>query len=188
MIVWVDVESTGLDPKRDHLLEVALVVTDDALNEVAYTGVVMQPVGVDIDSIKMDAVVEKMHTENGLFEEVRLTRGRRHIAEERLRDWLSAVVRDMFSSDEKLDRVPLAGSTVGFDRAFLREHMPALESMFSYRSIDVSSITELAKRWAPAIYEKRPKAGKAHRALADVRESIEYLRFYRREKFIDVQP
>lgn len=82
-------------------------------------------------------------------------------------------------------QTPLAGSTVGFDRRWLKEHMPKLEALFSYRSVDCSSLTELAKRWAPSVYEARPRAEHAaHRALADVRESISLLRFYRDRGFV----
>ena len=87
-----------------------------------------------------------------------------------------------------LSATPLAGSTVGFDRAWLDEHMPALHGLFHYRSIDVSTITELAKRWSPGVYEGRPKAGAAHRALADVMESISYLRYYREVGFVGTDP
>ena len=231
MIVWTDIESTGLDAKKDHLLEVAIVITDDELNEVAHDVVVVQPVGVvDIDKLEMDPKVRKMHTDNGLFEDVKKTPLHRYEGELQL----IAVVKEAFKKvppvaidkcaqcvrSEKehveqlhptsamplmaklcpaegyytssfqakyvpaLSQTPLAGSTVGFDKSFLKEHMPKLEAMFSYRSIDVSSIVELAKRWAPAVYEGRPKADKAHRGLADVRESIAYLRYFRTCGFI----
>ncbi len=183
MIMWTDVESTGLDEREGHLLEVALVATDDDLTELGYSCTLVMPVGVDIDKMPLeDDFVLKMHTENNLLRDLKDNQGvvgfRRYEAEDRLID----AVNKMTGGDSK--NIQLAGSNVGFDRRWLRHHMPRLEEMFHYRSIDVSGITELAKRWSPAIYEKRPKAGKGHRALADVRESISYLKYYREQGFI----
>ena len=234
MIVFADVETTGLD-ERDahaHLLEVALVVTDDDLNEVAHDSTLVQ-VG---DALQLDALIEKlhpvvreMHEKNGLFAELRAGGGLvREVAEERLIAFAQDAVPGLVDLDvcanckkkqlehapamiggqgteflaswctdgssksfrakqvSLLSQTPLAGSTIGFDRRWLRAHMPALEGLFLYRSIDVSSINELAKRWAPALYEARPKneQGAAHRALADVRESISYLKYFREAGFI----
>ena len=183
MICWVDTETTGLIPEKGHLLEVALVVTDDDLHEIAHTSIVLRPVMAgDLTQSDMDPVVWTMHTENGLLDAVKKSGARRHEAEAQLIEFVNAFRKN----PSTLSKIPFAGSTVGFDRAWLRVHMPTFESMLSYRSIYVSSITELAKRWAPAVYEGRPKAGQkaAHRALADVYESIEYLRYYRRVGFI----
>ncbi len=239
MIIWCDTETTGLNPVKDHLLEVALVVTDDDLVELASTSVVMQPVGVSIDSVQMDKVVVEMHTKNGLLTEIRaMEKGerqliRRHEAEQQLIDFLRDAFRlvppvaiekcahcgrglkehnfeiemcvggvdrpvpycmaDGYYNTQfhpklvpAVSQTPLAGSTVSFDRSFLRQHMPKLESRVHYRSIDVSSLTELAARWAPEIYAARPKAedGAAHRALPDILENIEYLRYFRRAGFV----
>jgi oligoribonuclease len=191
MIVWVDTETTGLNPMvaHAHLLEVALVVTDDNLIEIAETSVLVKPIGYDIMYVveNMDPVVREMHTENGLIDELRAGKGvRRYIAENTLIDW---VWHDACGPLLALKDTPLAGSTVGFDRNWLREHMPQFESLFSYRSIDVSSVTELAKRWASSIYEGRPKAEKKpHRALPDIKASIECLRYYRDKGFIGAMP
>lgn len=236
MIVWTDIESTGLNPRKDHLLEVAVVITDDELNEVALSSVVVQPIGaLDVEKLELDPIVRKMHTDNKLFADVKATPLHRYEGELQLMALVKETFKDVppvmtdmcaqcrqskdkhlqtLSSPESatsclkqsffctadgftgsefvtklvpaLSQTPMAGSTVGFDRAFLKEHMPKLEAMFSYRSIDVSSIVELAKRWAPSIYDGRPKAnnGAAHRALADVRESINYLRFFRETGFV----
>jgi oligoribonuclease (3'-5' exoribonuclease) len=231
------VESTGLDERKDHLLEVAMVVTDDDLNELDCCSVVMKPVGVLIDQVQMDPKVLDMHTKNGLLDEVRALEAadgmRLYQAEQLLLDFISRAFRNVppvasekcahcgRSKNEHESRIemcaggvdlpclycvadgyfntgfhpklmpavtqtPLAGSTIGFDRKFLRQYMPKLESKFSYRSIDVSSLVELAKRWAPEIYKARPKGGEesAHRALADIRVSIEYLRFFRVAGFL----
>ncbi len=220
MIAWTDIESTGLDPRKEHLLEVALVITDDELNEILATSLVMKPVGIEIDDVQMDPYVREMHTRNGLLDEVRKCTLRRHEAEERLIKVVTAIFGGMplvpdgkglckcgsrkskhvdvspapFGAQNVHEfdplmvpahtTTPLAGSTVSFDRAFLKEHMMLLEAMFSYRSIDVSALTELSKRWSPETYKFRPKAADAHRALADVRESINYLKFFRWSKFV----
>lgn len=235
MIVWCDVETSGLRPEKDHLLEVALVVTDDDLVERCATVVVMQPVGISIGSVQMDKKVVDMHTKNGLLDEIRAleknTGGMRlYQAEQLLLDFLTGAfatvppvaiekcahcgrgekeheekVHPLLSMMARLcpaegyfscsfrskfvpavSQTPLAGSTIAFDRMFLRAHMPKLHEKFHYRSVDVSSLTELAQRWAPEVYEARPKnpAGAPHRALADVRESIEYLRFFKRVGFV----
>ncbi len=216
MIVWVDTETTGLDPETGDLLEVALAVTDDNLVEVAATTTVVQPItasGIKAWRARLNPVIQEMHGKNGLLDQIEAGLGaRRHEAEEALMTWVKAVAsgrcatcsylrREHFLEGQincgpvspppegsfkavDLKNTQLAGSTVGFDRAWLRKHMPALEVLFHYRSIDVSSLTELAERWAPTVYEGRPKAGAAHRALDDVRESISYLRYYRDCGFI----
>lgn len=187
MIVWCDTETSGLDPKTGHLLEVALVTTDDQLNEVAAKSVLVEPVGISIDEMvaKLDPRVLEMHTKNGLLDELRAGKGVRRFEAEVTLGAVGGIYDDhplLSVLWDALKRVPMAGSTIGFDRAWLKEHMPKLESLFSYRSIDVSSFTEMAKRWAPQVYESRPKKDPeqiAHRALADVRESIDILRYYR---------
>ena len=175
MIAWVDVETTGLDPRTDHLLEVALVVTDDNLEEIEHVNVICQPVG-GWNVQDFDPVIQEMHSLNGLFSDVRVHGMRRYEAEQELMTFMSKY--------NELSFVPIAGSTIGFDRSVLREHMPAFERSFSYRSIDVSSLTELARRWAPEVYESRPQGNKAHRALPDVRESIAILKHYRSVGFV----
>lgn len=187
MIVWTDVETTSFDERHHLLLEVALVITDDDLVERGSVSVVIRPpFGADQARKMMDEYVLKMHTENGLLAE--LDGG---VSLDTAGDMLVDFVTRSFLAKECpvdegkvfLSKIPFAGSTVGFDRRWLRHHVPRLESML--RSIDVSSFTEVAKRWAPLVYEARPKAGAAHRALADARESIEYLRFYRRVGFVN---
>lgn len=198
MIVWVDTETTGLDPERGSLLEVAFVVTTDRLEEIAYTSALVEPFDYDDIVTKLDPAVRAMHEKNGLLREVEALGGEgcgATAVATRLIRWLINVV-DLYVASggyvdaggsepgEILKGTPLAGSTVGFDRAWLRRHMPSLEALFSYRSIDVSSFTEIAKRWSPAVYEGRPKTVIAHRALTDVRESINYLRYYRESGFV----
>lgn len=219
MLVWTDTETTGLKEREGHLLEVALLVTDDDLVEKAAFSVVCRPVGVEIDFVQMDDFVREMHTKNGLLEEVKLHGVRRHEAEAMLIAFIEEAFKDVpkvathkcanCGKNEKehnggpcvisevsvkyfgpktepaIKHTPLAGSTISFDRAWLREHMKTLEAMFFYRSVDVSSFTEMAKRWAPNVYKGRPnaEAGAAHRALADIRESVNYLRYYRQAGF-----
>jgi oligoribonuclease (3'-5' exoribonuclease) len=258
LIVFVDTETSGLNERQGALLEVALIVTDDDLNELSHISTVVRPV-VSAVELQMDDVVKTMHTRNGLLAELAAGNGMRlYEAEEMLIAYLTAacdkcdgsgwVVRQSgFDPPERdgcpnccngksgklggmveldycvnckkkraehisalinrdycpgspppgfesarwspkqvtrISQTPLAGSTVGFDCRWLREHMPKLEALFSYRSVDVSSFTEMAKRWAPEIYKARPKAGAAHRALADVRESIAYLKYYRNTGFV----
>lgn len=232
MIAWTDVETTGLSPQKDHLLEVAIVITDDDLKEVSASSVVVQPVGVvDVEALDLDPKVRKMHTENGLFEEVKKTPFHRYEGEQLLISMVKAAFANVppVAIDKcaqcgrrkvehssimpppgvesrvmcqapgyrgvewvakmmpALGSTPLAGFSTGdLDRNFLRWHMRQLESLFSYHTIDITSITEIAKRWAPRIYEGRPKAEReTHRALQDVRESIEYLRYYRETGFIN---
>lgn len=182
MIVWTDVESTGLDECEGYLLEVALVVTDDELRERAATSVVIDP-DCSIDDLGMPLVVREMHEKSGLLADI--AAGKSVLldqAQMKLISWLL----DTFGRIEDLRGVPLAGSTVGFDRRWLRHNMASLEALFSHRSIDVSSLVELAQRWAPAVHGNRPKQDKsvAHRALDDVRTSVEYLRYFRAAGFV----
>jgi len=191
MIVWTDTETTGLDPERGDLLEVALVVTDDNLVEVAATSFVVQPfmpLGFAYWQEHLDPFIQDMHGKNGLLDAIERGEGvGLQEAVTLLFAWARTLDQRPYVGCFDLKKTPLAGSTVGFDRAWLRRHMPMLESLFSYRSIDVSSLTEIAKRWSPTIYEGRLKAKPeeiAHRALADVRESIAYLRYYRESGFV----
>jgi oligoribonuclease (3'-5' exoribonuclease) len=187
VIVWTDIESTGLDENKGHLLEVALVATDDDLNERTFTSVVVRPVGISIGAVEMPLVVREMHEKSGLLKDVadENVAMRLYEGEQFLVDWLAST----FGRIEDLLQVPLAGSTIGFDRRWLSIHMPNVQKRFNHRSIDVSSFTELASRWAPSVYANRPKQekGVAHRALEDVRNSIEYLRYYRQSGFIGVK-
>ncbi len=185
MIAWVDVETSDLDERTAHLLEVALVVTDDELREVGAFSVVVEPIGGLTALASMPDVVREMHEWSGLLEELRQGRCARRY-EAGLALW--GFVNEVLAPRCPVNEMPMAGSSVGFDRRWLRHHLPELEARFHYRSIDVSSITEMAKRWAPSIYEERPKAAAAHRALADVRERVEYLRYYRRVGFLGATP
>jgi oligoribonuclease len=174
-LVWIDCEMTGLDVKADALIEVAALVTDSELN-VLGTGldVVIKPPNAAVE--QMQDVVREMHTASGLLDQldsgVDLA-----TAEEAVLDYVRAYV-------PVPRKAPLAGNSVGTDRLFLSRDMPALDDYLHYRIIDVSSIKELARRWFPRAYYASPRKGGNHRALADIRESIEELRYYREAVFV----
>ncbi|WP_104435495.1 oligoribonuclease [Kineococcus xinjiangensis] len=174
-IVWIDCEMTGLSLERDALIEVAALVTDADLN-VLGTGVdvVVRPPEGAVEA--MDPVVVAMHTASGLLAE--LPEGRTmEEAEQAVLDY----VRQWVPEPRK---APLAGSSVHTDRAFLARDMPVLVDHLHYRLIDVSSLKELARRWFPRVYYNTPKKHGGHRALADIRESIQELKYYREVLFV----
>lgn len=169
-IVWVDCEMTGLDLGSDALVEVAAVVTDADLNELdeGVTVVIRSP---DAAFAAMPDVVREMHTASGLIEEI--PHGTTLEAAE-------ALVLDYIRSHVPEPRkAPLAGSSVYVDRGFIARDMPALDAYLHYRLIDVSSLKELVRRWYPRVYFSSPPKTGNHRALADARESIAELRYYR---------
>ncbi len=175
-LVWIDCEMTGLDLTKDALIEVAALVTDADLNVLGPgVDVVIRP--ADEALAQMGAFVRGMHEKSGLLPllETGITLAE---AEERV----LAYVREHAPEPR---RVPLAGNTVGTDRTFLARDMPTLESHLHYRSVDVSSIKELARRWFPRAYYNTPDKTGNHRALADIAESIEELRYYRDAIFVD---
>lgn len=174
-IVWIDCEMTGLDLVADALIEVAALVTDSQLN-VLGTGVdvVIRPPDAALE--QMGDVVREMHTSSGLLEELPggLTMQE---AEEAVLDYVRTWVPDA-------RKAPLAGNSVATDRGFLARDMPALEGHLHYRIVDVSSIKELARRWYPRVYFASPAKRGGHRALADIQESIEELKYYREALFV----
>jgi oligoribonuclease len=174
-LVWIDCEMTGLDPIKDALIEVAALVTDFELSVLGDgLDLVIKPPAEAL--AQMDAFVRDMHTSSGLLEELD---GGVSIAEaeERLMAYLAAHCPEG-------SRPPLAGNTVGTDRMFLARDMPALDAFLHYRVVDVSSIKELARRWYPRTYYNAPAKRGNHRALADIQESIEELRYYRATVFV----
>ncbi|WP_308200040.1 oligoribonuclease [Actinotalea sp. C106] len=169
-IVWIDCEMTGLDLSRDALVEVAAVVTDSELNVLGDgVDVVITP---PIEALEqMDPFVRTMHTTSGLLEA--LPGGTTLAeAEQQVLDYLRAWIPEA-------GKAPLAGNSVGTDKAFLERDMPGLTGHLHYRIIDVSSVKELARRWYPRIYFASPEKNGGHRALADILESIDELRYYR---------
>ncbi|MFD8756421.1 oligoribonuclease [Kitasatospora sp. NPDC059577] len=174
-LVWIDCEMTGLDLDRDALVEVAVLVTDSELNILGEgVDVIIRPPAEALEH--MPEVVRAMHTASGLLEELEqgVTLAE---AEERV----LAYVREHVPEAGK---TPLCGNSVATDRGFLARDMPALEKHLHYRIVDVSSIKELARRWYPKAYYNSPPKGGNHRALADIRESIDELRYYREAVFV----
>jgi oligoribonuclease len=168
-IVWVDCEMTGLDVRIDELCEIAVVITDEELNEVDEgLQIVIKPSEAALKN--MGEFVTQMHTESGLLAELS-TGVSVAEAEAKVLGYLSAYVAEK--------QAPLAGNSIGTDRMFLNKHMPTLDGFLHYRNIDVSSIKELTRRWYPRVYFQLPKKNGNHRALADIRESIKELRYYR---------
>lgn len=174
-IVWIDCEMTGLDLRRDALIEVAALVTDSELTVLGDgIDVVIRPPAEALET--MVDVVRTMHTTSGLLDE--LSHG---LTMEEAEAAVLAYVRQWVPEAR---RAPLAGNSVGTDRGFLARDMPSLERHLHYRIVDVSSIKELARRWYPRVYFASPVKRGGHRALADIRESIEELKYYREVLFV----
>ncbi len=166
---------TGLDPDHHEILEIATLITDDHLKLIAE--------GPDLVIFQspealagMDETVRTMHTLSGLLERVASSTVDLATAGARTLSFL----KDHISEPAT---VPLCGNSIGADRRFLARQLPEIEHFFHYRSIDVSTVKELARRWQPRVYENAPPKGKNHRALDDIRESLEELRWYRRKFF-----
>lgn len=169
-LVWIDCEMTGLNPESDCLVEVAVVITNSEL-EILDPGfeVVIKP---RPDSwANMNDFVRNMHTESGLINDVENGLDLAE-AEQMILDYIKKFVPNA-------KEAPLAGNTIGTDRMFLNKYMPELDQHLHYRNIDVSSIKELTRRWYPRVYFQLPKKEGGHRALADILESIQELRYYR---------
>lgn len=167
---------TGLDLGRDALIEVAALVTDPDLNVLGE--------GVDVvihaDEAALDGmpeIVRTMHGKSGLTEEVRRSTVTLKEAEDLVLEYVASHVKDPRTA-------PLCGNSIATDRGFIARDMPRLDAHLHYRMIDVSSIKELCRRWYPRVYFGQPQKGLAHRALADIRESIRELEYYRRTIFV----
>ncbi len=174
--MWIDCEMTGLDLSKDKLIEIAALVTDSELN-VLGEGVDIV-IHADDDALaNMPAVVTDMHAKSGLTDEVRASTVTLEEAEQRVLAYIKEHV-------PVAGTVPLAGNSIGTDRGFISRDMTALDTYLHYRMIDVSSIKELSRRWYPRIYYGQPAKGLAHRALADIKESIKELQYYRRTAFV----
>ena len=175
-IVWIDCEMTGLDTERDLLVEIAALVTDSELN-ILGEGVDVVIHAPDEALENMAPVVKDMHSSSGLIEEIRRSTVTVAEAEQMVLDYLRQWVPVTGSA-------PLAGNSIGTDKAFLARYMPELTGHLHYRLIDVSSIKELCRRWYPRIYFGQPEKGMSHRALADIEESIRELQYYRLTAFV----
>ena len=175
LLVWVDCEMTGLDLMQDALIEVAALVTDADLNVLGEgVDLVVKPNASAL--AQMSDFVRSMHHESGLLGALDDGLSMAE-AESRVLDYVRRFVPEP-------RKAPLAGNTIGTDRAFLARDMPTFERHVHYRSVDVSSIKELVRRWYPRVYYQAPAKTGNHRALADVQESIEELRYYREAVFV----
>jgi oligoribonuclease len=175
-IVWIDCEMTGLDVEKDELCEIAVIVTDQEL--VAQDGglqIVIKPSDAAMEN--MGEFVTNMHSESGLLEEIPSGESAER-AEAKVMEYLQQWIAEPRTA-------PLAGNSIGTDRMFLNRYMPELDSFLHYRNIDVSSIKELTRRWYPRVYFQLPKKNGGHRALADIKESIQELRYYRKTVMVE---
>ncbi|MCZ2809957.1 oligoribonuclease [Modestobacter sp. VKM Ac-2979] len=175
-LVWIDCEMTGLDLASDKLIEVAVVVTDSQLN-VLDAGLDVIIHAEDSDLAGMADVVTEMHAKSGLTEEVRASTVTLEEAQALVLAYVKRFVPERRTA-------PLCGNSIGTDRGFLARDMPELDDHLHYRMIDVSSIKELGRRWFPRVYFAQPPKGLAHRALADILESIRELAYYRQTLFV----
>ena len=175
-LVWIDCEMTGLDIGSDALIEIAALVTDSELR-VLGDGV---DVVIHADEPKLAGMVElvrDMHERSGLTDAVRASAVTVAEAEQTVLEYVRQYVPDPRSA-------PLAGNSIATDRMFLTRDMPELDGHLHYRMVDVSSIKELCRRWYPKVYYAKPEKGLAHRALADIEESLRELRYYRATAFV----
>ena len=176
-LVWIDCEMTGLDPEKDCLVEIAVVITNSDL----------EPVDEGIDLVikpreeslaNMGDFVREMHTTSGLITEFASGLD--------LADAEAQVLEYIKQYIPEARQAPLAGNSIGTDRMFINRYMPELDQHLHYRNIDVSSIKELSRRWYPRVYFQLPKKDGGHRALADINESIQELRYYRETVFVEL--
>jgi oligoribonuclease len=174
-LVWLDLEMTGLNPKRHRIIEIATVITDSDLNVIAEGPEIVIHANNTILG-RMNDYVHEMHQRSGLLEKVKSSKVTIEEAEIQTLDFLNEHL------DQKY-RPPLCGNSIGTDRRFLDAQMTTLENRLHYRVVDVSSIKELVLRWDPDILEGMPPKLETHRALDDVVESIEELKFYRDKVF-----
>lgn len=171
----MDLEMTGLVPDRHVIVEIATLVTNDEL-EIIAEGPDLIIGASEAELGEMDEVVVKMHTESGLLDAIKASTMTVAEAGNATLEFIRSVVPDS-------TKVPLCGNSIGVDRRFLAKHLPEVEAALHYRSIDVSTVKELAKRWYPAVYGKAPKKLGSHRALDDIRESVAELAHYRERFF-----
>ena len=179
MLIWMDLEMTGLEPSTHTIVEIATLVTDDDLNIVAEGPdlVVFQPESV---LAGMDKVVVDMHTRSGLLNAIRSSTVSL--------DDAGAATLDFIKQWAPTQRtVPLCGNSIGTDRRFLAAYLPEIENWLHYRSVDVSSIKELVRRWYPSVRADLVKKPGAHRALDDIRQSVIELRLYRERVFMPAE-
>lgn len=176
MLAWMDLEMTGLDPSRHTIVEIATLLTDDDLELVA-EGPDLIVHATDAQLAEMDDFVTNMHTRSGLLDEIKAST----ISLEAAGAQTMAFLREHIPEART---VPLCGNSIGTDRRFLATQLPEIEEFLHYRSVDVSTLKELARRWHPDALASAPKKVAGHRALDDIRESLDELRHYRSTIFV----
>ena len=177
MLAWIDLEMTGLDPDLHVIVEIATLITDDQLNLVA-EGPDLVISATEEQLEKMDPVVVEMHTKSGLLDEIKASK---ITLEEAGSQTLSFLMEHI----TKKGTVPLCGNSIGTDRRFLAKWLPEIENFLHYRSVDVTSIKELGKRWFPKVTGAAPEKNGGHRAMDDIKASLLELQYYRDNLFID---
>ena len=177
MLAWIDLEMTGLDPDLHVIVEIATLITDDQLNLVA-EGPDLVISATEEQLKKMDPVVVEMHTKSGLLDEIKASK---ITLEEAGSQTLSFLMEHI----TKKGTVPLCGNSIGTDRRFLAKWLPEIENFLHYRSVDVTSIKELGKRWFPKVTGAAPEKNGGHRAMDDIKASLFELQYYRDNLFID---
>src|SRR6185436_5421891 len=180
MLAWMDLEMTGLDPSRHVIVEIATLLTDDNLELIA-EGPDLVVHATEAELAEMADVVVQMHTKSGLIDQIRAST----ITLAEAGAQTLAFLRSHIPTERS---VPLCGNSIGTDRRFLAVHLPEIEEHLHYRSVDVSTIKELTRRWYPGALEATPRKATAHRALDDIRESIQELRWYREHVFKPAGP
>lgn len=178
MLVWMDLEMTGLDHTSDVIVEIATLITDDQL-EIVAEGPDLVIHATDEQLAAMDPFVVDMHTRSGLLDQIKAST----ITVEEAGAATLAFIKEHVPEERV---VPLCGNSIGTDRRFLDAYLPDIENWLHYRSIDVSSVKELVKRWYPAVDTSRPRGQGSHRALDDIRESIREMAYYRDTVFVDL--
>lgn len=170
-LAWIDLEMTGLDTERHTIVEIAAIVTDSNL-EVLDDGIDVVVHATPEELERMDDYVRKMHTKSGLLPEIEAATLTLPAAGAQVLEYLAQHIPEPGVA-------PLCGNSIGVDRRFLDRYLPEVDRYLHYRSIDVSSLKELCRRWYPEEYKGRPDKKETHRALDDIRESVEELRYYR---------
>jgi len=180
VLVWMDLEMTGLEPETDVIVEIATLITDDDLNIIA-EGPDLVIHQSDEVLARMNQIVVDMHTKSGLLEAIKTSTVT-------LEEAGAATLEIIRLHIPEARTIPLCGNSIGTDRRFLAKYLPEIENYLHYRSVDVSTIKELARRWYPKLGSDRPNKGGTHRALDDIRASVNELAFYRERVFTPLKP